>query len=357
MYTWAMFFITSMAISIWYIIFTDKKFPWIIFLICAEGAAYTHYYAALFAAIEYVLLAIYIFKYARKKYSTLLLVGVLAILLYLPWIRVVVNAFSMATGDFWLESFNIFQTIKDCVSFVFRAGNVIAALFFIILFLFIFMYAITKKSKSKKDLFAFANLFTIIIFFYIVSIICIMIRPLFVAHYLFPACGLIWIFFAIECGSIKNCKIFVSICTCLVGLILITNSLLIYTEHKENNDFLFFHKYLSEKIMPDDIFIYTSKDDELCNIFSYLFPRHIHVIEQHSSGGLGEAYRNLFKREKIPYTSLTDPDIKGRSAWIFESKTSYNNIPIFDLSEINGELCGSFGWERYKFELYHAKIP
>jgi hypothetical protein len=56
MYSWALFFITTAAIAVFYGIKTNKSRYYIVFLFCALGAAYAHYYAAVVAGIGYIML-------------------------------------------------------------------------------------------------------------------------------------------------------------------------------------------------------------------------------------------------------------------------------------------------------------
>jgi hypothetical protein len=53
MYTWALFFISMLIPTSWYIVKTSKIKWWCLFAFSAVCAAYTHYYAALNAAIVY----------------------------------------------------------------------------------------------------------------------------------------------------------------------------------------------------------------------------------------------------------------------------------------------------------------
>jgi hypothetical protein len=47
MYSWALFFITMMAVSAWYFLKSGKIRWWMAMLFCTVSAAYTHYFALL----------------------------------------------------------------------------------------------------------------------------------------------------------------------------------------------------------------------------------------------------------------------------------------------------------------------
>jgi uncharacterized membrane protein len=346
MYSWGLFFITMAALSAWYIITTGKITWWLVFLLCAEGAAYTQYYAAILAAIGYLLLSLYIIKHDRKQILKVVTVGAAAVLLYLPWLPVLVSQFTGIANDWWLKSITLSSVVGWVVT-VFSVGNKIVTLLFFILFCAVFVHFCTKKHKTVKDWFAFGSLCSIIMFAVFGILISVLIRPLFIARYLIPACGLVWLFFAIECSTVSNKRIFAFVCTTLVSFGILSFSTSFYKERRENKDFEQFYTYLSENIHQDDIFIFPPKYKQgvhLSGITAYLFPNHSYVIDF--------PFIKLLDNTLIPYNESHE-----RAGWILISENDNNGMPtdIIIPTDADTELHGIFGWGGYKFKLYYTK--
>ncbi|MHC6202537.1 hypothetical protein ACYULU_04995 [Breznakiellaceae bacterium SP9] len=163
-------------------------------------------------------------------------------------------------------------------------------------------------------------------------IVSVLVRPLFVERYLFPACALVWLFFAIICGSIKSKRKLIFVCGVLLLMGFTTFLSSFDKERKENIEFSQFYTYLKKEIAPQDMFIFlTSTDGHLEGICAYLFPGHRTLIE---------------------YNELADTDkFQGRGVWVLVQGASV--IP----PESNAEFRGDFGWYVYRFKLYYTEYP
>jgi uncharacterized membrane protein len=356
MYAWALFFVTMMALCAWYIITSGKTRWWALFLICAEAAAYTHYYAAAVCAIGYMLLLCYIIKCDIKKILPALLVIPAAVLLYLPWLPAALNAFSGASNDFWIEPITI-KTIAYYVLFIFNAGNAFTPLGFFMLFFAVFCVFIARRGKTKADYFALGGLCCIIILAVVGILISLLTRPLLVERYLFPACGLVWIFFAIACAPIQNKRIVTFVYICLFSFDVMTAYSSFYTERKENSDFNQFYTYFSEHITPDDMFIFPQiKHDHLRDVIAYLFPGHIRIAE---TAAVGAAYEEAFNVTRITYTDvISTQQYRERGAWVIVAEQdAEKKASIETFLDTNTEYHGFFGWGGYKFKLYYTNSP
>ncbi|MDR3090050.1 MAG: glycosyltransferase family 39 protein [Desulfobulbaceae bacterium] len=358
MYSWALFFVTMTAVSAWYIITTGKTKWYAAFLLCAEGAAYTHIYAGLTVGIGYLLLLCYVLKWDRENMLKTFILAPLAVLFYLPWLFIIINSFTRASNDFWIQPLNL-KTIAGYVVFIFNAGNPIMTLVFFLLFVAVF-YLFLIQTKTQKELFAFAGLSCISILALTGIIVSFLIRPLLADRYLFPACALVWLFFAIVCGSIKNKRIIVFVCSVLLVLGFTTFSSSIYREQKENTEFLQFYSYLKQEITPQDLFIFPPKEScHLPGMTAYLFPGHGHVYKGRNFG-LAPAFWEMFDRTLIKYKDLADTgEFQGRGAWVIVSEKDYQGKPMDFVipPESGAEFRGDFGWGFYRFKLYYTESP
>ncbi|MDR0567820.1 MAG: glycosyltransferase family 39 protein [Spirochaetaceae bacterium] len=352
MYAWAFFFVTMTAISAWYIITSGKTRWYAAFLLFAEGAAYTHIYAGLTAGIAYLLLFCYVLKRDRKKLVKTLILAPLAVILYLPWLSIVIGSFTRAANDFWIQPITL-RSIAEYAAFVFRAGNLFLTLVFFLLFLAVFVFFL-KKIKTEKDWFAFASLSCIIILAGVGIAVSLAIRPLLVARYLFPAYGLVWLFFAIVCGSIHK-RALVFVCGVLIVLGSATFSISLYKERKENSDFTRFYQYLKTEIRPQDIFIFIPKEvPHLPAITAYLFPGHTqaHEIKKSGFGDFSDLFRKAVDTTVVEYADLSSGEFQGRSAWIIALEKQDASASAVVSTESGAKFLGDFGWGFYRFKLY-----
>jgi hypothetical protein len=365
MYSWALFFVTMSALSAWYIVKTGKTQWWLAFFASTLFAAYTHYYAAFGAAIGYGLLFLYLLKQDRTKLRPLFLVAIPAFLLYLPWIPVVLKTFTKASGDFWIPKFQ-YSDIYAYIYFIFQTGNLMTqqlttALFFLI-FGVILYRSLANKDKTSKDYFALAGLLCPLVLLTTAIAIAILIRPLITARYLFPVCGLIWLFFAITGASIRNKRVYVLLCAVLFSFGIMTFSSYSYFEKKENEGFNQFHAFLRDAIKQNDVFIFPPNrhaEGHLRSIFAYLFPKHLHVIEPSKEIFGEEVYWNLVDSVRADYSELNNPErFKNQRAWIIVSESDEEGGKSRPLP-VNAETvqCGAFGWGKYNFVLYRTSTP
>jgi uncharacterized membrane protein len=163
MYSLALFFVTMTGLSAWRIIKSGKARSWVTFLLCALGAAYTHYYVAAVCVIGFLFLFAYVCRYERRQIRAALCTAFDAVLDYLPWLFVALRSFSKASGDFWIEPLS-FRTIAGYAVFVFNTGNnPLMAFGFFALFVAVFIFALVRKNKTKIEFFVFCALSCLII--------------------------------------------------------------------------------------------------------------------------------------------------------------------------------------------------
>ncbi|MHC6202536.1 hypothetical protein ACYULU_04990 [Breznakiellaceae bacterium SP9] len=136
------------AVSAWYIITKGNTRWYAAFLLCAEGAAYTHIYAGITVGISYLLLLCYVLKWDRKKMPKTFILAPLAIVFYLPWLFIAINSFIRASKGFWIPPLNDW-TIVNYVLFIFNTDNAIMTLVFLLLFFILFLCVLKPKRNSS----------------------------------------------------------------------------------------------------------------------------------------------------------------------------------------------------------------
>jgi hypothetical protein len=362
MYAWAFFFVTMAALCAWYII-TNGKIKWFaLFILCAEGAAYTHYYAAAAVAIGYILLFIYFLAHDRKNIYKIALAGLAGIALYAPWLPSMFESFSTHFGNFWIGPITLYDIAKY-IFLIFASGGILVTPLCILLFCAVFCVFLAKKQKDKKDYFIFGGFACLILLAAAAILASLLTHPVLVAHYLFPACGLLWLFFAVESASIKNISVtgkraFIFMCGLLLYLGLCNANYSISNEKKEDREFMRFYDFMAENIRPDDAFIFTPDQGQVTGVIACLFPGHEYLWPL--SDSLSETCWEQFGSKLIDSAELSDIDrFQGRGVWLIASAHQDNNFER--LEEARAQWQGVFGWGIYwggcQFNLYRIDFP
>lgn len=352
MYSWALFFVTSSAICVWYIIKTGKTKDWILFLLFAEGAAYTHYYATVAIAIGFLLLFIYLWTYDRKKIRAAILCAVAALLLFLPYLPTFLFNFSKVSHGFWITPIT-FAKVVGYFEFIFKSGGTFIGTG-IIFFLFVTLVCVffVKKKKTKMDIFAFGGLNCLILLLVAGLVVSFLTRPLLLDRYLFPACGMVWLFLAVECASISNKRIVGFIAGLLLLLDLVTFVGILKEERQEGKEFDRFYTYFSEAIHSDDLFIYPNSTNNSVETLSFLFPGHTHITTPYRRPHFFE----LHSTWADPAALSDSLQFINRTTWLFVPKEYHKNQSAGFASTPEITFQGIYGWGRSSlFAVYRAE--
>ncbi len=285
MYTWAMLFVTLMAIYAYRILkYRDvKNKNWIIFAIFSLASAYTHYYGL--AAAFVINLGLFIYLIVKsiknknikenrylKNLKRWIISAIIQIIAYLPWAGVVLN-FAKSTGGYWIGAPNVSQMIQ----FQFTGnlgGNMPDAIAwtYTILFILYILYSFKKnwnRDEIKPAKLAILVYFAVILF---VGLISILVEPILYARYLLNITGIFIFVIAVlltipnihenQKAETKNSnkgiklnsnKIILIICSATVLVSLVANITLINKNYDESNAEL--ENYMKANVQEDDIVI------------------------------------------------------------------------------------------------------
>jgi len=255
------------------------------------------------------------------------------------------------------------HTVQGYIGTVFFVGNIFLDWrIFLLIFCSVLIYFFAKKRKTEKDFFVFGGLCCAVLLILSGIIVSIAIRPLFVARYLVPVLGLVWLFFAVECGTISQKRIYIFLLIVLAPLGLISFWGSAHREIEEHRASSIFYAYVTEHKHQDDVFVFVhaTGSRHLPFTMNQLFPDQTYTITATgerldlSASALPLsllAYR-LWGNSYVEYT----PDIyDDRTVWTFISGfnegTQLDNV---DPLALRGEYRGSFRWNRYRFRLYRS---
>lgn len=161
MYGFALFFITAAFFHAGAILENGGKRNWIALTVFGICAAYTHYFAAVSAAVLYVGLAVLL--YVRKKdtrtkslLTWLLCVGI-SVLAYLPWLPDAVGQVSQVRENYWILPLTL-SCFGGCVKFVLKPSTgyqwpdyVLAVLLFVLLAGLLAAAFFKRKEDEKRQ--------------------------------------------------------------------------------------------------------------------------------------------------------------------------------------------------------------
>ena len=350
MYSWACLFVAIMSIygyRIYRLIKEnkgkEKEETWkktqlknvIIFGIFSIFCCYTHYYSLVTAFVVNLVLLIYLIKNRKESanvFRNFIILGIIQVALYIPWLFYLVGQMQHVGGGFWITlglstavevpSFQ-FRRQLDTV-FTFNAQTIIALVASILMYIYI-AFRIYKAKKNKEEIkpgiLAIGLYVTIILLMLIMSLI----QPILFSRYLLVLTGP-YIFF-LAYFMAKESKKIVTAVICLIILVLgtISNIENININYDESN--MKQIEYLRENIKPEDIIVYSNIGNG--GVIAAFFPENKQYFYNGAHWDVEEAYKAYGPGMETIY-NYEDilKDYHGR-IWLIDSEGRglYNEFP------------------------------
>ena len=220
MYSWAILFLLLSFIVFKDILDESKLGSWILLSIFTVLGAYTHYFDLVSSGLLYLfILGIILFskKIINKKdeIKKWIFSSILTIVLYLPWIFVLLNQIKKSQNYFTPEFPNIgefinyllyFGTVNRDLGLIVALSQIVALVFLIIMIYSIF---IRRNEDGEDNLYIFTGYLlyfaTILVG---VLILILTFKPLQV-RYLLPVISIFWLSSSILIGKMKNKKMLI----------------------------------------------------------------------------------------------------------------------------------------------------
>ena len=197
MYTWAMFFVTTCGIYAYELYRNPQSTRYFyLFILFGVLSAYTHYYAFLTVCFIYLFLIITLLKRNKKDWKLCVSFSVISFLAYLPWIPLIFLQFSVQITSWWATVFNM-DTILGIITFLF-AGNFSNLFLLLFATIFIgFLHHLRKKQADEESYLALLAILPLLFTVLLGILFSLLVRPVFVARYMYPASGLFFLGFSI----------------------------------------------------------------------------------------------------------------------------------------------------------------
>ena len=296
-----------------------------VFSICS---CYIHYYALVTAGLINLILLIYLIKNRKdnkKDLRNFLILAVIQIVLYIPWMVFFVVQLKQVGGGYWIQ-LSLIGTTVDVLSFQFKNQldsnfmNDAKALAALIVSIALYIYLIIKayKLKNKGESLKPVALSTGIYIGVIVIILLVsMISPILYARYLLVMTGLYIFTLSFIISKEKN-KIVAGIIISITLILAILGNIQNVKENynKENSEV---YDYISSEIKEDDILLYSKIGNG--GIIATYFPNNKQYFMNLEHWGVEEAYKAYLPAMETKEDWDFLKDYKGR-IWLIDEDSN-----------------------------------
>lgn len=279
MYSWGALFVFFCAIASFYMVTDERLRFFLLFLVSAECGAYTQYWVAVTLAILFVLAGIMCIAKDKNSWKKLCVVAVLAVVLYLPWLKTLAAQFGTVSENYWIGNPSL-RTIISYVTFLFPYPISlwkIALMLFCAVIMIKNLVLLFNRKLSQKDtvplLFAFVPFLVILT----ALTLCILIRPIFVERYALPSIPLLAVFLALALAPFCKKKNISVVFALILGLQVFVLSA--KSEYENRKALAEFKSVMSEHVTDDTVFVPIDVGSHIPRCLAFLYPEHKHCAE------------------------------------------------------------------------------
>lgn len=328
MYSLALFCVTVCGIFA-YLAFTDgKKRNFAIFAISGLLAAYTHYFAFVTVVVitGIFLLAILIWK--RERIVPWFISAAVMIVGYLPWMPFFIRQVTSVEQGYWIPEITP-ETIWGYFTWTFDLELVAGMVFiFLIILKGASTYNIIKIAlcKNQTEIFALLCMLvpTLVTVIGVIASFCG--KPIYRDQYIFPALGLLALFFGIAMRKAKkSILVLISLFLLFVGSV----------QYKE----CFRQEYRSTYVPQTEAFFAENLEESDFVIYNW--------------EAFGFIYECYFPQEQLEYAGSFDYSRDFRVAWFLATEGQPEiSQEVLSANGLVMEHMGHFGIEHNEFEIY-----
>ena len=241
MYSLGAFFVLAAYLALHNILHSGKTSDWVIFSVASLCAAYTHYYALISVAFFYLAL-LSLLPQDKSSFKKILITYCAAVVVYLPWLLVLLPTFKRAAADWWST---FIPSPINCIGFFFNPS------WTVLIFGLAFLLYFTAQAKfSSNWLFA----------------------PV---RYLYPLTAVVYLVFGFLLSKVRWRTILSSIL--ILGTLVCSLPDFYQTYQREKRIDLATTQCLEVITPSQDAVLYTTNYFLDWTLFDYYFPGRVHA--------------------------------------------------------------------------------
>ncbi|WP_405264722.1 hypothetical protein [Methanobrevibacter sp.] len=208
MYSWAILFSLLSFIYFKDILNKSDIKSWLLFSVFVILGAYTHYFAAITSFTLYFFLFVNFIKDKNlQEIKKLLLSGIFCIIVYLPWLLVLINQIKKVHNDYWIPQVTL-QYLFDSIMYfaLITTSNTIItilALFALIIF-YVLVIREFKTNPNIENHYILYGILAFILTLVITVVLSYVYKPILRYRYLLPSIAIFWFAISIYTNKIDN---------------------------------------------------------------------------------------------------------------------------------------------------------
>lgn len=304
MYSWSCLIVSVMAIYAYRFYKSiknndNKKIKnLIIFGIFSIASCYIHYYALVTACLINLILLIYVIvnrKKDKKALISFLILAVVQIILYIPWLVYLVGQMKHVEGGFWIVVGPINTTV-EVLSFQFRRQldtifefniqTIVALIASLAMYVYI-GYRVYTTKKEKQDIKPALLSGFVYIGVIVIMLAASIITPILFSRYLMVMTGLYIFTLAFIISKEKKKWVTILICTIILILGIISNTTNVSINYDKSN--MKQIEYIKENIQENDIIVYSNIGNG--GVIAAFFPENKQYFYNGQHWDVEEAYK------------------------------------------------------------------
>lgn len=304
MYSWSCLIVTLMSIYAYRLYMNVKNNEYnskknlILFGIFSIASCYIHYYALVTAGLINLILLIYFIKNSKNNKKPLihfLILALIQVILYVPWLVYFIGQLKHVGGGFWIVVGPINTTV-EALSFQFRRQldtvftfniQTICALIAAIAMYIYIVYRVYKAKKEHENIKPAILSGGIYIGVILIMLLISIVTPILFSRYLMVMTGLYIFTLAFMMSTEKKKWITMLICfiVLVLGIISNVNNILINYDNSNMKQI----EYIKENIKDGDIIVYSNIGNG--GVIAAFFPEYKQYFYNGAHWDIEEAYK------------------------------------------------------------------
>lgn len=365
MYSWSCLIVTLMAIYAYRFYQKVKnkenaKKELIIFGIFSLCSCYIHYYALVTSCLINLFLLIYLIrnkKEVKNHLRNFLILAVIQIILYIPWLIYFVGQLFHVGGGFWIVVGPINTTV-EVLSFQFRRQidtvfamnlhTIISLVAAILMYIYLFYRGFRAKKENQNIEPAILSI-SVYIGVILLVLIASIVSPILFSRYLFVMTGLYIFSLAFLMAKEKNKWITVAIMIVISLMGLASTVKNVQINYDESN--MKQIEYLKDNIQEGDIILYSNIGNG--GVIAAFFQDNKQYFYNGAYWDVEEAYKAYGPAMETIY-NYDDvlKDFHGR-IWLIDSENMglYNDIPKEEITVLEGPIRFDTKYQNYIYNI------